>query len=128
MTPADRNSNLVIDKGALDCVMCSSDKIDRRMNMYREDVGRFLRLGDLEYEDINSNNNKGREEKGGTTMTPSTAKNATRMNEKKSAMTMVGKKKNNKKEAPQRIMWSCGVSTRYSVTDEYVQVNPMYGT
>ena len=96
--------------------------------MYREEVGRVLRLVDLEDKDGDSDNNEGGEEKGGTTMTPSTAKNATRMNEKKSAMTMVGKKKNNKKEAPQRIMWSCGVSTRYSVTDEYVQVNPMYGT
>ena len=49
--PADHTFNLVIDKGAQDCVMYYSDPIERRMNMYREEVDRFLRLGDLEDED-----------------------------------------------------------------------------
>ena len=57
MTPTDCTFNLVIDKGDLECVMCSSDQIDRRMNKYRDDVGRVLRLGDLEDEDRYSNNN-----------------------------------------------------------------------
>ena len=57
MTPPDCTFDLVINKGDLDCVMCSSDQIERRMNMYRDEVGRLLRLGDLDYEDINSNNN-----------------------------------------------------------------------
>ena len=47
MTPVDRTFDLVINKGDLDCVMCSSDQIERRMNMYRDEVGRVLRLGDL---------------------------------------------------------------------------------
>ena len=38
MTPADCIFNLVIDKVALDCIMCSSDQIERRMNMYRGKV------------------------------------------------------------------------------------------
>ena len=57
MTPADRTFNLVIGKGGLDCVMCSSDQIDSRINMYRDKVGRVLRLGDLEDEGDNSDNN-----------------------------------------------------------------------
>ena len=74
MTPADRTFNLVINKWALDCVMCSSDQIERRMNVYRDEVGRVLKIGDLEDEDGNSDNNKEGGGGGGTTMTPSTAK------------------------------------------------------
>ena len=59
MTPADCTFNLVINKGALDCVMWSSDQNERRINMYRGEVGRFPRLGDLEDEDGNSDNNEG---------------------------------------------------------------------
>ena len=46
------------------------------MNTYRYEVGRVLRLGDLEDEDGDSNSNEGGGGgyKGGTTMTPSTAK------------------------------------------------------
>ena len=40
--------------------------------------GEGLRLGNLEDEDGNRDNNEGREVKVGTTTTPSTAKNATR--------------------------------------------------
>ena len=47
MTPADRTFDIVIDKWALDCVMCSSYQIKRRMNMYRDKVGRVLSLVDL---------------------------------------------------------------------------------
>ena len=48
MIPADCNFDLVINTGALDCVMCSSDQTNNRMNMNRNEVGRVLRLGDLE--------------------------------------------------------------------------------
>ena len=82
MTPAYRTFNLVVDKGTMDCVMCSSDQIKRRMNMYRDEVGRVLRLGDLKDEDDDSDNNEVGVEKGGTTMTPSTTKNATRKGKK----------------------------------------------
>ena len=78
MTPADITFDLVIYKGDLDCVMCSSDQIERRMNMYRDEVGRVLRLGDLEDEHDNINNNEGGEGKGGTTTTPSMKINVTR--------------------------------------------------
>ena len=56
MNPPDCTFELVIDKGDLDCFMCSSDQINRRMNMYRDEVARLLRMVDLEYEDSNSNN------------------------------------------------------------------------
>ena len=59
MPPSDHIFDLVINKGALDCVMCSLDQIERRMNMYRDEVDRFLRLVDLEDEDGNSKNNEG---------------------------------------------------------------------
>ena len=59
MNPADRTFNLVIDKGDLDCVMCSSDQIDMRMNTYRDKLGRVLSLVDLEDEDSYSYNNEG---------------------------------------------------------------------
>ena len=59
MTLADRNFDLVIDKGDLDWIMCSSDQIEMRMNMYMDKVGRFLRMGDLEYENVGSDNNEG---------------------------------------------------------------------
>ena len=49
MTPTYRTFNLVINKEALDCVIFSSDQIERRMNTYRDKVGRVLRLGDLDY-------------------------------------------------------------------------------
>ena len=39
--------------------MCSSDQIEMRMNMYMDKVGRFLRMGDLEYENVGSDNNEG---------------------------------------------------------------------
>ena len=55
------------------------------MNTYRDEVERFLRLGDLKDEDGDSNRNEGGKEKSGTMMTPSMAKNATRMDKKKSA-------------------------------------------
>ena len=54
---AYRTSDLVINKGDLDCVMCSSDQIESRMNIYRDKVESFLRLCDLEDEDSNSNIN-----------------------------------------------------------------------
>ena len=92
MTSVDCTFNLVIDKGDLECFMRFSDQIEMRMNTYRDEVGRFLRLGDLEDEDGNRDNNEGGEEKGGTTMTLSTAKNAMRMDKKKSAMTTAAKK------------------------------------
>ena len=46
-----------------------------------------LRLGNLVDEDGNGDKNEGREGKGGTTTTPSTAKNATRKDKKMSATT-----------------------------------------
>ena len=64
-----------------------------------------LRLENLEYEDGDSDNNKGGEEKGGTTMKPSMAKNATRMDKKKSAMATVAKKNNNKKKPRKESCW-----------------------
>ena len=39
--------------------MCSSDQIERRMNTYRDEMGRVLRLGDLKYEEGDIDNNKG---------------------------------------------------------------------
>ena len=59
MTPADHVFNLVINKGALYCVMCSSDQIERRVNMYRDEVGRVPRLGYLKDEDGDSDYNEG---------------------------------------------------------------------
>ena len=53
---ADHTFNLVIDEGGLDCVIFSSDQIKRRMNMYRDEVGRFLRL---KLEDEGGDNNIG---------------------------------------------------------------------
>ena len=61
MTLTDITFNLVTNKGDLDWVMCSSDQIKRRMNMYRDEVKIVLRMGDLEYEDVDSDNNKGGE-------------------------------------------------------------------
>ena len=74
MTTADRTFNIVINKEALDCIMCSSYQIKRRMNIYRDKVGRVLRLGDPEDYDGKSYNNKGGEGKGGTMTTPLTKK------------------------------------------------------
>ena len=65
--------------------------------MCRDEVGRVLRLVDLEHKDSDIDNNKGRGEKGGTAMTPSTTKNATRIDKNKSATTMAMEKKKNKK-------------------------------
>ena len=56
-TPTDCTFNLVIDNGDLDCVMCLSDQIKSRTDMYRDEVGSVLRLGDLEDDDGNSDNN-----------------------------------------------------------------------
>ena len=47
MTPADCTFDLVIDKGDMDCVMCSSYEIERRMNMYMDELEKVLRMGDL---------------------------------------------------------------------------------
>ena len=74
--------------------------------MYRDELGRVLRMGYLKDEDGDSDNNKGGDEKVGTTMTPSMAKNATKMDKKKSAMAMAAKKNNNKKDPREE---SCGV-------------------
>ena len=49
--------------------------------------GEGLRLGNIEDEYSNRYNNKGRERKGGTKTTPSTAKNATRKDKKMLATT-----------------------------------------
>ena len=49
--------------------------------------GEGIRLGNLEDEDGNRDNNEGREGKGGATTTPSTAKNATRKDKKMLATT-----------------------------------------
>ena len=106
MTHADHTFNLVIDKGDLDCIMCSSDQIERRMNTYRDEVGRVPRLGDLEDEDGYRNNNEGREENSGTVMTPLTEINAKRTDKNKSATT-TAVKKNKKKNQPREE--SCGV-------------------
>ena len=100
MTPIYRIFDLVINKGYLDCVMCSSDLIKRRMNMYRDEVERVLGLGDLEDEDGDRNNNEVGQGKGITTTMPSTAKNATRKDKKKSATTTAEKKNNKKKNPP----------------------------
>ena len=59
MTPVDRTFDLVIDTGALECVMCYSDQTERRMNMYSNEVERVLMLVGLEDEDGDSDNNKG---------------------------------------------------------------------
>ena len=99
MTPADRTSDLVIGKGDLDCVMCSSYQIGMRMNMYKDKVRRVLRLGDLKDEDSNRDKNEGGEGKGVTMTTPSTKKNATMKDKKKSATT-TAVKKNEKKKGP----------------------------
>ena len=53
---------------------------------------RFLSLVNLKDEDGDTNKNKGREGKGGTTSTPSMAKNVTMQDKEKSAMTTLGKK------------------------------------
>ena len=106
MTPAYRTFGLVINKGDLDCVMCSSYQTERRMNMYRYDVERVLRMGDLKDEDGDNNNNKGGERKGGTTTTLSTEKNSTRKDKKKSVTTTAAKKKKNKKKpTPLLVGW-----------------------
>ena len=98
MTPEDCTFNIVINKGDLECVMCSSYQINRRKNIYRDEVGRVLRLGDLENED--GDNSEGGEGKGGTTTTPSTAKNAKRKDKKKFATTTAVKKNKNKNNPP----------------------------
>ena len=38
--------------------MCSSDQIERRMTMYKDEVGGVLSLGDLEDEDGNGDKNE----------------------------------------------------------------------
>ena len=55
--PVDHTFYLVINKAALDRVMCSSYQIETKMNMYRDEVERVLSLRDLEDEYANSNNN-----------------------------------------------------------------------
>ena len=67
------------------------------MNIYRYEVGRVLRMGNIKDEYGDSDNNKEGEGKGGTTTTPLTAKNATRNNKKKSATTTAAVKNNKKK-------------------------------
>ena len=76
------------------------------MKTYREKVGRFIRPGGLEYEDGNSDNNEGVEEKCGATMMLSTAKNVTRLYKKKSTTTTTAKKNKKKKKPCEE---SCGV-------------------
>ena len=56
MPPADRTFDLVINKGDLYCSMCYSDQIEMRMNMYRDEVDRVLRIVDLKDEDCDSDN------------------------------------------------------------------------
>ena len=104
MTPADRNFDLVINKRDLDYVMCSSNHIDSRMNMYRDEVERVLRLGDLKDENGDSENNEGGEGKGGTTTTLSMVKNATRKDKKKSVTTTAENKKE-EEEPPSSVGW-----------------------
>ena len=96
------------------------------MNTYRDEVGRVLRLGDLKYEDGDRDKDEGGYDKVVTTMTPSTAKNATGMNKKKLSTTTAAKKIIIRR-TPRSIMWSCGVSISYAGTNTYVQVNHMYG-
>ena len=88
--PADCTFNLVMNKGGLDYLMCSSDQIKRRVNMYRDKAERVFRLGDLEDEDSDNNNNK--VGGGGTMMTPSTAKNTTRKHKKNLETTTLQRK------------------------------------
>ena len=57
MPLADHTFGLVINRGTLDCVMCSLYQIESRMNIYRDDVERVLGLGDLEDEDDDSYKN-----------------------------------------------------------------------
>ena len=57
MTPANFTFNIVINKEALDCFMFYSDNIKRRMNMYRDEVERVVRLGEIKDEDGDSDNN-----------------------------------------------------------------------
>ena len=38
---------MTITKGDLDCVMCPSDQIEGRINIYRDEVERVPRLGNL---------------------------------------------------------------------------------
>ena len=63
--------------------------------MYRDEVGRVLRMGDLKDEDGHSNNKEGVEERGGKMMMPSTVKNVRRKDTKISTMTTVAHKKKN---------------------------------
>ena len=63
-------------------------------------------MRDLKDEDNDSDNNEVGVEKGGTTMTPSTTKNATRKG-KKNLATTTAAKKNKKKNNPRKE--SCGV-------------------
>ena len=100
MTPADFTFDLVINKGDLDCVMCSSDQIKSRTDMYREEIGRVLRLGDLEDEVGDSDNDERGEVKVGTTTTSSTAENATTKDKKKSVTTTAAKRNKQKKSPP----------------------------
>ena len=105
MTPAYRTFDFVIDKWDMDFVMCSSYQIERSMKIYRDEVERFLRLGDLKDEDGDSDNNEGGKEKGGTATTPSTEKNATRKVKKKSETTTATKQNNKKKKPPSPAGW-----------------------
>ena len=66
--------------------------------MFTDKVGRFLRLGDLADEDGDRKDNKRGKEKGGTTMTTPTAKNATGRDKNKSATTTASKKNKNMKK------------------------------
>ena len=59
MAPADRTFGLFINKEDMDCVMCSLDQIDRRMNMYKDKAGRVLRLVDLADEEATVTTTKG---------------------------------------------------------------------
>ena len=61
--------------------------------MYTDKVVRVLRMGDLEGEDGNSDNNEGGKDKSGTTMTPSMAKNCDEEGQKELGNDHCGKEK-----------------------------------
>ena len=68
--------------------------------MYRDEVDRVLRIGDLEDEDGQERQQQKGEGKGGTTKTLSTSINVTRKDKKKLATTTAEKKNNSRKKPP----------------------------
>ena len=110
MTSADRTFELVIDEEGLDCVMCSSDQIERRMNVYRDEVGGSSGWDTSRMRTVTVTTTKGGEGGVGTTTTPSTSINVTRKDKKKSATTMAENK--NKKKNPPLPCWVVVLSHR----------------